>query len=71
MNIKYAVALLKSGEEEILGVFNTKDEADAFGEAHTLPSEAGLQYCFAANFRGGVPSGTLKIYNYYNCRLQY
>ena len=31
MKLRYAVALLKGGEEKILGVFNTKKEADDFG----------------------------------------
>ncbi len=71
MKTKYAVALLKGGEEKILGIFNTKDEADDYGKNNTLPSEAGLQYCFSASFQGSVPKGTLRIYDYYNRQLSY
>ena len=71
MKFKYAVALLKGGEEKILGIFNTKDEADKFGNSNKLPSDAGLQYCFAANFKGAVPSGSVKVYDYYNVQLRY
>lgn len=71
MKLKYAVALLKGGEEKILGIFNTKDEADDFGKSNTLPGEAGLQYCFSALFKGDVPEGNFKIYDYYNRPLCY
>jgi hypothetical protein len=71
MRLKYAVALLKSGEEKILGVFNTKKEADDFGVNNTLPSEAGLQYCFSALFLGDVPKTEFKVYDYYNRQLVY
>ena len=71
MKFKYAVALLKGGEEKILGIFNTKDEADSFGSKNKLPSCEGLQYCFAAKFRGNIPSGTVKVYDYYNVTLSY
>ena len=69
MKLKYAVALLKSGEEKILGIFNTKDEADSFGSLNRLPAEAGLQFCFSALFAGNVPHGNLKIYDYYNRQI--
>ncbi len=71
MKIKYAVALLKAGEEKILGIFDSKEAADDFGTSNIMPHDAGLQYCFAANFQGTVPKGTLRIYDYYNCQLQY
>lgn len=71
MKCKYAVALLKGGEEKILGIFNTKAEADSFGKNNKLPHEAGLQYCFAAHFSGNVPTGAVKIYDYYNVQLRY
>ena len=71
MKLKYAVALLKGGEEKILGIFNTKAEADSFGETNTLPTEAGLQYCFSAFFSGNVPKGNFKVYDYYNRNLVY
>ena len=71
MKLKFAVALLKSGEEKILGIFNTKAEADSFGENNTLPTEAGLQYCFSALFKGDVPTSDFKVYDYYNRQLVY
>ena len=65
--MKYAVALMKGSEEKILGVFNTKDEADAYGKSNVIPHSNGLQYCFASTFTKGIPSGNnIKIYNYYN-----
>ena len=67
MKTKFAVALMKGECEAILGIFNTKEEADRFGEATRIPREAGLQYCFSARFSGGKPIGkNIKIYNYYN-----
>ena len=44
MKIKYAVALVKGENESILGVFNTKEEADNFGYTTRIPKEAGLHY---------------------------
>ena len=71
MKLKYAVALLKGGEEKILGIFNTKAEADDYGTANTLPMEAGLQYCFSALFNGDIPKANFKVYDYYNRQLIY
>ena len=67
MNIKYAVALMRGDKETILGVFNTKDEADYYGMNNKVSHAAGLQYCFSSNFSGGMPDGTnIKVYNFYN-----
>jgi hypothetical protein len=67
MKIKYAVAIMTGEDETILGIFNTKAEADKYGYENKLPHSAGLQYCFASKFCGGVPIGnSIKIYNYYN-----
>ncbi len=67
MKMKYAVAIMSGEDETILGIFNTKDEADRYGYENTLPHSAGLQYCFASKFSQGVPVGnSIKIYNYYN-----
>lgn len=67
MKKKFAVALAKGESEMILGIFNTKDEADRYGRANTLPHTAGLQYCFCAPFIKGKPVGNnIKIYSYYN-----
>ncbi len=67
MKLKYAVALMCEGNESILGIFNTKEEADRFGESRKMPSEAGLCYCFASRFSAGKPQGkNIKVYNYYN-----
>lgn len=67
MKIKYAVAVMRGEEETILGVFNTKAEADNFGMSNRIPHAAGLQYCFASGFSRGVPVGNdITIYNYYN-----
>ena len=71
MKTKYAVALLKGGEEKILGIFNTKREADDYGTSNILPSEAGIQYCFSASFKGDIPKGNFKVYDYYNRQLRY
>ena len=67
MKTKFAVALMKGEREAILGIFNTKEEADKFGTEKRLPREAGLQYCFSAPFVKGRPVGkNIRIYNYYN-----
>ena len=67
MSYKYAVALMKNGCEKILGVFETKEEADDYGMSNRLPLEAGLQYCFAGIFVGNTPCGnSISIYNTYN-----
>ena len=71
MKLKFAVALLKSGEEKILGIFNTKAEADRFGVDNKLPVEAGLQYCFSALFKDDIPTSDFKVYDYYNRQLVY
>ena len=67
MKLKYAVALMKGENESILGVFNTREEADKFGASNRIPKEAGLHYCFAAPFSKGKPKGrNIKVYSYYN-----
>ena len=67
MKLKYAVALIKGEDEAILGVFNTKEEADLFGMRTKIPREAGLHCCFSAPFSKGKRVGrNIKIYNYYN-----
>lgn len=67
MKIKYAVALMSGEEETILGIFNTKKEADEYGASNVIPHSAGLEYCFASKFRNGVPIGnSIEVYNYYN-----
>ena len=69
MEKKYAVALLKGDEEKIMGVFNTKAEADLFGESNRVPHDQGLQYCFSAMFLDGMPQGdSISIYTYYNVK---
>ena len=70
MEYKFAVALISGAEEIIMGIFDTKEDADAYGKAHVVPSERGLQYCFSSLFtRSGKPSGDMRIYNYYNSRV--
>ena len=67
MKTKFAVAIMSGEEETILGIFNTKAEADKYGYSNKLPHSAGLQYCFASKFSRGVPVGnSIEIYNYYN-----
>ena len=67
MSYKYAVAIMKNGDEKILGVFETRAEADEFGFNNRLPQEAGLQYCFATGFIGNTPCGSdISIYTTYN-----
>ena len=67
MKVKYAVALMKGEQETILGIFNTKAEADNFGNKNRLPHSMGLQYCFASKFSKGVPVGNnISVYNFYN-----
>lgn len=70
MEMKYAVALVRGDEETIMGLFDTKEEADAFGRRHTVPHNEGLQYCFSSLFRHGKPCGSdICIYDYYNCTV--
>ena len=67
MEYKYAVALLTHGEEKIMGIFDTKEDADEFGRNNIVPHEVGLQFCFSSLFtRTGIPRGDVKIYDYYN-----
>ena len=67
MKKKFAVALAKGESEMILGIFNTRDEADSYAHTNTVPHTAGLQYCFSAPFAKGKPIGkNIKIYSYYN-----
>ena len=67
MSYKYAVALMKNGDEKILAIFETKEEADDYGRENRLPEDAGLQYCFASCFIGDTPCGdSINIYNTYN-----
>lgn len=67
MEYKYAVALLSHGEERIMGIFDTKEDADEFGKNNVVPHEVGLQFCFSSMFtRTGIPRGDMRIYNYYN-----
>ena len=69
MEYKYAVALLKGDDETIMGIFDTKEEADAFGRGNTVSHDKGLQYCFAAMFISGEPQGnSMRIYDYYNVK---
>ncbi len=69
MELKYAVALLKGDEETIMGIFDTKEEADKFGKSNTVSHEDGLQYCFASMFKAGIPQGnSVSIYDYYNVK---
>ena len=67
MEYKFAVALMNGDDETIMGIFDTKEEADLFGKANTVPYGFGLQYCFSSLFVGGEPAGRdMRIYNYYN-----
>ena len=67
MEYKFAVALLSSRGEEIMGIFDTKEDADEFGRQNTVPTNMGLQYCFSSLFtRNGKPRGDVRIYDYYN-----
>ena len=67
MEYKYAVALLTHGEEKIMDIFDTKEDADEFGRNNIVPHEVGLQFCFSSLFtRTGIPRGDVKIYDYYN-----
>ena len=65
--VKYAVALISGDEERIMGVFNTRAEADAFGKSNVVPREIGLQMCYSSLFAGDTPLGnSMSIYCYYN-----
>ena len=67
MEYKYAVALLCGGVEKIMGIFDTKEDADEFGRSNVVSSEKGLQFCFSSLFtRTGIPRGDIRIYDYYN-----
>ena len=69
MEYKFAVALLKGDDETIMGIFDTKEEADAYGTGNPVSHEEGLQYCFATMFLAGVPQGNnVSIYDYYNVK---
>ena len=58
---------MNKDEEKILGVFDTKAEADEFGLKHKVSFEEGLEYCFSSLFFMGVPQGdTMRIHDYYN-----
>ena len=70
MEYKYAVALMNGGEEKIMGIFDTKEDADEFGRNNRMPYDSGLQYCFASLFtRNGKPRGDIRIFDYYNRTL--
>lgn len=65
--LKYAVAIFSGDEEKIMGVFDTKAEADAFGRSNLVPVERGIQLCYSSLFLGDTPTGnSMSIYNYYN-----
>ena len=67
MEYKFAVALMNKDTEVIMGIFDTKEDADAFGKSNVGPTEKGLQYCFSSLFtRNGKPRGDMRIYDYYN-----
>jgi hypothetical protein len=67
MEYKYAVALLCGGEEKIMGIFDTKEDADEYGRSNVVSFENGLQFCFSSLFtRTGIPRGDVRIYDYYN-----
>ena len=69
MEFKDAVALLKGDDETIMGIFDTKEEADAFGRGNEVSHEDGLLYCFASMFRADIPQGNaFRIYDYYNVK---
>ena len=71
MEYKFAVALLMGESEEIMGIFDTKEDADEFGRNHTVSKDRGLQYCFSSLFtRNGKPRGDMRIYDYYNVSIQ-
>ncbi len=70
MEYKFAVAVITRGEEQILGLFDTKEDADAYGNTHKVPRERGLQYCYSSLFtRTGIQRGDIQMYDYYNCQI--
>ncbi len=71
MKRKYAVAITNGDVETILGIFDTKEEADRYGINNIIPHCDGLQYCYSANFRMGKPVGNIKVYDYYNCKVNF
>ena len=68
MKTKYVVALIKDNNKEILGVFETKEEADSFGKTQKIPRSDGMVYSYAAAFdEEGNQCGTSeKFYGVYN-----
>lgn len=67
MEYKFAVALLTAGEEKILGLFDSKEDADEYGRQHKIPRERGLQYCYSSLFtRNGQQRGDMRAYDYYD-----
>lgn len=67
METKYFVALLNGDSEKILGIFNSKKEADAYGTANLIPHDEGLEYCFCAKVVDNQPQwDNIIIFDYYN-----
>ena len=66
-SVKYAVALISGDEERILGLFDTLEEADEYGESNPIPRSEGLSVCYSALFSGEMPMGnSISIYGYFN-----
>lgn len=67
MAIKFGIAISRE-ETEILRVFDTREEAVAYGRAlAALPRKQGTVFCFSAEYTGNRRTDNrMKIYDYFN-----
>lgn len=65
---KYAVILTKGNEETILGLFDTKPEADRFGKTREIPRSKGLVGCsyIEVDEAGNRVNSRERFYGIYN-----
>ena len=65
---KFAVMLTKGNDEPILGLFDTKEEADKFGKAQIIPRANGLVECsyIEVDENGNRVNSREKFYGIYN-----
>ena len=66
--LKYAVALTKGNGETILGLFDTPEEARAFGQAKAKEPVCGLLNMFSSDFdeNGNQTSKNVRLYDCFN-----
>lgn len=66
--LKYAVALTKGNEETILGLFDTPEEARAFGREKAKEPVCGLLNMLSSDFdeNGNQTSKNVRLYDCFN-----